>query len=301
MSSDTLSFAWWNTGLTPRGRIATVEQQRIAAHLVELLVGGNIDFIALGEVSLNERVIYAEVASHYGYKIIDGFAKAGRSQFNMLFLYQPIRLNVSDPVAIIVKKGDRTLRIAQRLDIVVNRSDKPLHIFVSHWSSRLHLAEDAPDRALLGLRLRDAVDGIYAQYQPQVVPNIILMGDYNDEPFSKSLTDHLRATRDRALSIRKIDLLYNPFWQHLGAPCKPIGRDRPGGTYFHAGGEITKWRLFDQFIVSSSFLESGDWILDENLTRIIEAPEYIQLLWDRTERFDHAPIVGVFRRHSDDS
>ena len=294
---ETLSFAWWNTSLTPRGGSATIEQQRIAARLIEVLIGNiGVDFIALGEVSLNERDVYAEVAQSFGYNLLDGFSKAGRSQFRMLFLYRSERLNVSDPFMILAKKGNRTLRIAQRVDVFIDSNNKPLHIFISHWRSRLHLAEDAPDRNLLGLRLRDAVDEVYKQYQ--VTPNVILMGDYNDEPFSKSLTDHLRATRDRDLATRKTDLLYNPFWRYLEAPCEIVGRNIPGGTYFHASGELTKWRLFDQLIVSSSFLTNNDWVLDEYLTQIINVPNYVQLLWNRKERFDHVPIVGVFRRYN---
>lgn len=296
-TEDLLSFVWWNTSLAPRGKTrATPEQQQVAVQMVQTLITNiRVDFIALGEVSPNEKEVFRLLASTEGYALLDGFAAAGRSQFDMLFFYNISRLKAIGPSLIVDKKGGRTLRVAQRIDIFVSDAKRPFHLFVSHWPSRLHKQKDHTDRQRLGIRLGDSVREVFEKYKE--IPNVILLGDYNDEPFDNSLAEGLRSTRDRKLAKKKKELLYNPFWQYLGAACNRAEESRTlGGTYYYPDGDITNWHLFDQMIFSSSFLGDGEWMLEERLTQVVDIPNYSVLLENRKENFDHAPILGVVRR-----
>lgn len=297
-SGESLSFVWWNTSLAPPGdRQVTQEQQDIVGHVVlPSFAERGVDFIALGEVSSNEKEFLSKFALSLGYDLLDGFTSVGRSKFDMLFLYNSNRLIVEGPTSITAQKGGRTFRIAQRIDITVSNAQSVIHLFVSHWPSRLLMQKDHPDRHLLGVRLGDSVQEIFRLYNN--IPNVILLGDYNDEPFDNSLTEGLLSTRDRKLAKRRKHLLYNPFWRYLGASCHNSEEESIvlGGSYYHKGGETTQWRLFDQMIFSTSFLGGGEWMLDETLTQLLDIPDYSQLLDDSTEYFDHAPILGVIRR-----
>lgn len=295
---DTLTVVWWNTSLAPpRGEPATPAQQDVAVEVVaQLIAGRNIDLIVLGEVSDGEGPLFRAMADSIGYSVTDGCTVVGRSRFDTMFLYKSSRMTISGPVSLVTQKGARTFRIAQRIDVSITDAKRPMHIFVSHWSSRL---STEADRELLGMRLRDEVDELFKLYES--TPDIILLGDYNDEPFDKSLTERLLSTRDRNMAKQKSYLLYNPFWRYLGAACGDAIDDcwKLGGSYYHQDGAITRWRLFDQMIFSTSFLADGEWRLDELLTSVADIPDYSWRLDRRSERFDHAPIVGVLRRVQD--
>ncbi len=82
--------------------------------------------------------------------------------------------------------------------------------------------------------------------------HIVLMGDFNDEPFSPSLTEYLMATYDQdyVATQQGIDkvALYNCAWEGLR------GR-RPGSLYYeHAF--TTKWSMLDHIILSPHLLHS---------------------------------------------
>lgn len=294
-ANETLAFVWWNTSLAPtRGTPPTPAQLDVALQVVSTLIAsGNIDLVALGEVSESEVAVFRAMANAQGYDLINGCTAVGKSRFDTLFLHKTSRLTVSAPVSIVTEKGQRMFRVAQRIDVSIVGAKRPIHIFVSHWSSRL--STDA-DRELLGMRLRDHVDNLFKLYT--ATPDIILLGDYNDEPFDKSLTDRLLSTRDRNLAKLKSHLLYNPFWRYLGAACGDPKEQywTLGGTYYHQSGDNTRWRLFDQMIFSTSFLADGEWLLDESLTKVADIPDYSTRLDRRSEIFDHAPIIGVVRR-----
>ncbi|BBL73050.1 hypothetical protein MishRS11D_01480 [Methylomagnum ishizawai] len=185
--------------------------------------------------------------------------------------------------------------MAQRADFLAPNGGGLLRLFISHWPSRLWCHENSVDRHLLGMRLRDQIDGL----NPAKDGAVILLGDYNDEPFDDSLAGQLMATRDRAFVVKKPHLLYNPFWRHLvrAEPYPSKAEDETGGgTYFHANGETTRWRTFDQIIFSSVFLGRGRWHLNEALTGILRIPEHGAKMVDHQSIFDHFPVIGVIEK-----
>jgi endonuclease/exonuclease/phosphatase family metal-dependent hydrolase len=127
-------------------------------------------------------------------------------------------------------------------------------------------------------------------------PPVVILGDFNDDPFNPPLAGHLLATRDRSLAQSSSSYFYNPFWRFLGEsdPHKPgIECDSICGTYLQQHGQDeTRWRTFDQIIVSSGLLSSGNWQLKEQDTAIVRIPELIDAVKNKKHHFDHLPVVA---------
>lgn len=114
---------------------------------------------------------------------------------------------------------------------------QPLAVVVNHWPSRLGgNAESEYRRIAAGQRCRQIVDSLRAS-DPDM--GIVVMGDLNDDPRDKSVTDGLGATGVREETGSQG--LFNPFrWIH----------DNGVGTLCYRGD----WNLFDQIIVSGNLL-----------------------------------------------
>lgn len=289
-----ISFAWWNTSLSPsaKPRANDAERQIAIAVICFLLFEEGIDFLALGEMSKEDILVLRQLNDLDDYMIESGVSKTGRVTFDTCFIYHPDKITINNPIEEIdTGRSDKHLKIAQKLVLKVDTIEQPFYLFVSHWSSRLWCHENGADRHLLGIRLRDAIDDIYAADESE--PFVILLGDYNDEPFDVSLAQQLMATRDKALVKRKKNLLYNPFWRHLTYPNTDLSY---AGTYYYKSGSTTKWHTFDQIIVSSAFLNGNKWLLNEIATGIIDIPEYLQQVKNRNVIFDHLPVKTIIEK-----
>ena len=289
-----LSFSWWNTSLSPLAKSRSSEDDKKIAIAViyRLLFELEIDFLALGEISTEDIVLLQSLDEFSCFRIVSGVSKVDRITFDTCFIYRPDRIQMDEPIEIDTGKGGKKIKIAQKM-VLKTETDDVLHVFVSHWPSREYCPENHPNRHLLGMRLRDEADDIYAKSQSE--PYIIFLGDFNDEPFDSSLSTQFMATRDKALAIKKKRLLYNPFWQRLSYQNLEI-LDY-AGTYFDKRSPLSKWRTFDQIIVSSTFLRSMAWYLNETSTGIINIPEYLTVVKNSKSIFDHLPIMITFERN----
>jgi hypothetical protein len=82
-------------------------------------------------------------------------------------------------------------------------------------------------------------------------PNIIVMGDFNDEPHSKSLIEYLLATYDKNYvknwtGVENIPL-YNCSWEKMLS-------EKPGTLYYEKSPS-SNWSMLDQIIVSPGLLQ----------------------------------------------
>ncbi len=110
------------------------------------------------------------------------------------------------------------------------------HLFVNHWKSRSGGAtETEPQRIENAITLKHLADSVLAR-NPKA--NIIIMGDLNDEPNNKSLSEALGALKPekKITPTRLYNLMYDRFLQGEG-------------TLYYKD-----WDLFDQFIVSGNLL-----------------------------------------------
>lgn len=288
-----LSIAWWNTGLSPSAKSrASDEERQIAIHVIYfLLFEEKIDFLALGEISEEDISVLRELNDLDNFMIESGVSKTGHIAFDTCFIYQADKIMIADIAEIDTGRSGNKMKIAQRLILQVATTQQSFYLFVSHWPSRIWCIENGADRHLLGVRLRDAIDEIYADNES--VSCVILLGDYNDDPFDDSLAKQVMATRDKVLVKRKKNLFYNPFWGHLTYPNANLSY---AGTHYYKSGQTTKWHTFDQIIFSSAFLNGDEWLLNETATGIVNIPFYLQQVIDRKTIFDHLPVKAIIEK-----
>ncbi len=121
---------------------------------------------------------------------------------------------------------------------------EPLHILVNHWPSRSGgESASAWKRGAAAQVCRNIVDSLTAADK---AAKIIIMGDLNDDPNNKSLTNVLRAVR--SADKMKEDELYNPMYDLF---------QNGDGTLAYRDA----WNLFDQIILSKPLVKkkAGGW------------------------------------------
>ncbi len=138
-------------------------------------------------------------------------------------------------------------------------NQEEIHLFVNHWPSRYggQMVTD-PKRRQAADIVRYKVDSIL---NIEHDANIIITGDFNDEPEDASLTKHLKAKLDSA-SLGKKEL-YN-----MMAPLR-----FSAGTHKFAG----EWGILDQFIISRALLTGENlWAVKNDQAGIFAAPFLLQ-------------------------
>ena len=131
-------------------------------------------------------------------------------------------------------------RITTRDQLLVSGKleDDLIHIIVNHWPSRRGgEARSEPKRIAAAKLNRHIIDSLQSE---NPYAKVIVMGDLNDNPNNASLKDALKTKRKR----NKVNTnnLYNPFENYY--------RGGLGTTAYR-----DNWSLFDQIIISKSFLE----------------------------------------------
>lgn len=115
--------------------------------------------------------------------------------------------------------------------VVGKMNGEQVHIIVNHWPSRRDGAEATKQDRIKAANL---VHGIIDKIEKETTnARIIVMGDFNDDPTSESIKQHL-ITED----------LYNPM--------ESLFSKGFGSLHFKG-----KWNLFDQIIFSRNFLEQS--------------------------------------------
>lgn len=294
-----ISFAWWNTSLAPvkdKGRATEEAKQMALVVLSDLLLGKKISLLGLCELADREIEWLRLFCFDKGYRIVSGVSPIGKTNYDTcvifredIFEYEAFR-NISD-----VWQGN-SQKIAQQIKLIIKADGRSLNVLVSHWPSVMLMNKGTPTRALFGDRLRSAVDEIW-KVEPKSL--IIIMGDFNDEPFDEPLSFNLQATRDKELIASKAKRLYNPFWSRIGSnrDYAYTGKnDGFSGTYFYHRDKGDRWRTYDQIIFSSTFLGQSDWHLDEASVSIVDIPPYTAQVLNNKKKFDHLPVMATIEQ-----
>jgi endonuclease/exonuclease/phosphatase family metal-dependent hydrolase len=169
-----------------------------------------------------------------------------------------------------------------------------LHIFMNHWKSRSGgTMETERQRMYAAITLRKQLDLLLSRESDF---RVIIMGDFNDEPTNRSITNGLSASGKR----KNINLgdQYNLFYDLHNLQGK--------GTYNYMG----QWNMLDQIIVSYNLLNQqkglstnfeGGSILKEEWM-LYESEKWGEKLpsatYSGTDYFggpsDHLPVYVVF-------
>lgn len=151
-------------------------------------------------------------------------------------------------------------------------------------------------------RIKDDTTSKPTQFK--TYPNVVVMGDFNDEPFSTSITDYMNATYDINF-VRDIrDLgrvpLYNASWEKLMS-------EKPGTNYYE-GSFTSRWTMLDQMVVSPSLVSlekkeglryrKGSFDVIQNLTADSKGIPFRTITWDEDDNqvfqegySDHFPVT----------
>jgi hypothetical protein len=299
----TLGLSWWNTGLSPNGMPNTDnEKRKVATNIISFLIKEYIiDCLAIGEVTTEDlRYIY-DNSNLANYSFFDGAHKKGRLTFETGIIYNKQRLEKLEVSDVIFSNEIQSLKIAQKIDFNIYDTNERLRIYVSHWTSRAQDPNNKTKRDDISRDFRTTIDAFRKEYSSAYLstPQIILIGDFNDEPYDNSLEHNLHATRDRTLVLKNDYYLYNPFWKHLGEivpHSHNTKTDSISGTCFYKNDKDTHWRTFDQIIFSSSFLHDDRWYLEEKMTGVFQHAQFNEVF----RSFDHRPVYSYISRNVGD-
>lgn len=292
-----INLAWWNVGISPPilGSLKEKinELDAVREFLSKLSMDNSIDFFVFCEVSSKESSVLASVAEELDLVFCDLSGRDGRLVMDMSLMYESSKLEyISHKYINAEDESGSMLRIGVKVIFKELINNEYITFFLSHWNSKLSLDEE--DRIFLSVALRNEINSIFEKYGDN--SNIILLGDYNTNPYSRSIHEGLKTTKDYLLiknNVKKRRLLFNPFWK-----CILDDKYHCNGSYYFNDGKYDRWSVFDQMMFSSSFVKnqgvSGALRLDLDSFKCHPMFNYdIMNIHDMfISQFDHAPIFG---------
>lgn len=186
-----------------------------------------------------------------GYDVVH-FESPDMRGIDNAFLYQKkafrvlssnnIRINFPEGL---LEEEDYTTRDVVYVKGIFHKQDT-FHFFVNHWPSRRGgLEASEPKRTYVAKQVRKQIDAIY-QKNPKA--NVVLMGDFNDEPDNKSVQEVLGASMDKSTCS-------NPGLYNLMSNLDKAGT----GSYNYRGN----WNMLDQIIVSCRLASGNKYTFSE--------------------------------------
>jgi endonuclease/exonuclease/phosphatase family metal-dependent hydrolase len=176
------------------------------------------------------------------YTVVHEDAKDARG-IDVAFLIDTDKFDVAEVFAQFIVKRSSTRDLFQ-VNLKTKPAGRDLIVVGNHWPSRSGgRLESAPYRMLAGETLAFWHQRMRDEKGKNVA--IIAMGDFNDEPFDRSLTDYARSFRSKAkVRNARSPTFYNLMWPPTGA--------RTGSYYFN-----NRPNMLDQFMVSRGMILNG--------------------------------------------
>ncbi len=229
---------------TPAGKVPWTEDrlETKIKHIGQVIAGISApampDLVGFAEIE-NKQVLEMLTASaqisktKYGIVHYDSPDERG---IDVAMLYNPATFTVisSEPVHVELPDNDRTRDILYVKG--KTKSGDVIHIFINHWPSRREGTEQSePKRMVAANVLRARIDEIQ---KTDKSADILIMGDFNDEPSNASIMRALNAQNPEG-GISNMNL-YSLLYPYLV---------KGEGSLFYKD-----WDLFDQIIVSGNML-----------------------------------------------
>ncbi|KAF1026894.1 MAG: hypothetical protein GAK29_00978 [Acinetobacter bereziniae] len=293
---DSLSMVWWNVALSPpssstrdKASIGKIEK---VSEILSIFINKKYDLICLGEVSTEDMRKLSKLLNleELKYSYIEGADKQGLLYFDTAVIYSDKlvaqrQANNSYCFHEVLNITDRnSVKLYERYIFRIKDVDDDIVLYLSHWPSQLRNSEIQTTQ--IAINLKSQIREILEEQR-----NVILMGDYNLEPYDKCIVNYLGSSRSKEEVMRNKTMLYNPCWKLL----IPNDNDIIYGSYFYAQGHYHKWQILDQCMFSLSFLEKP-WFFDDNLVSIIDVNKLYESNGDINPS-DHWPIsCTIFRK-----
>ena len=162
---------------------------------------------------------------------------------NTALLYQREKFRLLNDTAYTIEfpynKRKKTRDILHVSGLIASRDT--LDLFICHFPSRRGGEEQSePDRIFVASLLKMKVDSIF---KVRMKANIVIMGDFNDEPSNKSMSEALNAKTS----------LENTSPTDLCNLSAPFEKQKNQGSYKFG----RQWNVLDQIIVSGNLLENN--------------------------------------------
>lgn len=246
---------------TPSGKIPwTSERFQVKIkHLAQVISSVNMpdfpDIIGLSEIENDfvlNKLIEANSLNKIGYKIVH-YESPDERGIDVALLYNPVTFTVTESKPIPVNLPDNDLTRDILYVKGTTAAGNELHVFVNHWPSRSEgIPISEPKRKLAAQVLKSEVDNILKKDSRS---NIVIIGDFNEEPTDNSLSVVLDAQQTEK-KIRN-STLYNLMF--------PLQKKGKGSLYYN------DWNMFDQVIVSGNLLLSKKINCAEDSVHIFDA------------------------------
>lgn len=290
MMASELKIVWWNVNLSPpasAGRNKASEEKKAnVANIVVSLMLEKYDYICLSEVSLEDIRSFSDKIHENGYNFTDVIEHIGNNRyFDTCIIFQKsneiVKFNGCDSLYDLYPWDNSLLKVGQLYQFFDSKLDNFLTFFVSHWPSLLNDNRAEINQISFNLRkwINDYIDDGYA----------ILIGDYNQEPYSEYIVENLQVSREKEYVIAHQHLFYNPCWKLFNSNSNLKGTTKCRQTRFR------DWSLIDQVMISSHFL-TRSWIFSDDDLHIIDENTINQLTQNRISEnpSDHYPLAFKF-------
>jgi len=230
-------------------------------HMVEVLSDLDVDVLGLCEVE--NRKVLEMLNEHYSeknYSIVHYESPDSRG-IDAALLYDAEKFTVEDSYPINIPfEEEAPSRDILYVKGIANESE--LHIFVNHWPSNYSgLERGIRRRSVAAKVLRKALDKILMENENA---NIIMMGDFNEDPLAKAVQDVLNTSIDREEVAENLYQLWNPMAHIMGV--------EGGGTYKYRGID----NVIDQFIVSKGLIDEDGLELKPRSVKVLNNDKYRQ-------------------------
>jgi hypothetical protein len=188
--------------------------------------------------SVVEALISDEKLKKYNYGIVHYDSPDNRGiDVGMIYNKDAFSVENSNSHEVYITDNNSSKRRNTRDQLVVSGylDGELMHIIVNHWPSR---GADETKRIAAAKVNNSIIDSLRYIY---INPKIITMGDFNDDPFDKSIKKIIGAKKEIKNTGNKD--MFNPYEEILV--------DKGIGTNAYRD----KWQLFDQIILSKPFLK----------------------------------------------
>jgi len=297
LNLNSIRLAWWNVNLSSVANNAKYVSTESDYDVVlkGILFFLNIQqckLVVLCEVSEQDITILKKSISSSYLSIIEGVEAVGNTRFDTVLIYDHRYINIEHETNISKGSSTSIVKAGQVYDLYNIHDNAHFKLILCHWPSRA-TPESNIRRVKASKLLAYKIQEDYLSKH-----DVIIMGDFNDNPFDKSIYESLQATRCHEMAVKYSDeWLYNPFWResvstiyHGSEHHKSKDNSYPSGTYRYKASEGAFWHTLDQILISGSLISTSQWQLNEKETKVV-SEEYFAEVFANKSRIDHLPVV----------
>jgi hypothetical protein len=310
-----LNFAWWNLGnffdidddpisddldFTPEHGwtqpVFEAKRDNLAAGLRSIFDGDAIDLLAVCEIEKDPMLL--DIAQRAGMPLAIAedhtFYSSDKRGIDVAIAYNPQKLRVEKTTSHVIYLRYPTRDLFE-VEFTVLETGEPLVVIASHWPSRrLGRYDSEPSRITVAENLAylvarqlkvtpaayESLRGINDLHTIQKIwdKKVMIVGDFNDEPFDRSCVSHLNAAGDLDRVIGETNdidkfkdtgayrtqpiYLFNAMWKFLS-------EGDTGSFFYGETGISNRFQILDQIVTTRGLLQGSGLKLDRDSVQIV--------------------------------